>query len=259
MSRRALITGAVGGIVGTAMAAFGIAWLFIQNTFQTEISNYLGELGSYFTDLFAPYLYSFTGSGAYAFSSPPLFFAIPYFPSWSLFGVSSFILTAFLVVTGILIGVGFYGTYKIGGGAMGVVGLVFGALGVPLGALLILMTNLTTGYEPIDIFFDVGEAGAWVPFAPLPTPNFPLIVLGFLILGLTFIVLGSASYSTRDMTNNPRVSSAAGILSIMGASVFIIGGVAFYFGGLLLAIGGFGLILVSFILWAVVFYSSRKM
>ena len=268
MSRGMLLTGTAGGIIGAITTAFGIAWIFILNTFQTEISYYVTEWGYYLTSLL----------GTYTWDGVPVSYSIypiPYFPSASLFGVSSFILTVFLIVTGILIGVGFYGMYKIGGGEMGVVGLVFGVMGVTVGALLIIMANLATAYEQALLTVGAGEAAFVVPVIPVPTPNYSLIWIGFLILGFAFIVLGSVSISVREMTEKPSVSLAAGILSIMTAVVLILfnliglipvqtvialGAVesnisaGIFFGGII----GFWPILVAFILWAVVFYSSRN-
>jgi hypothetical protein len=255
LSRVALLTGTAGGIIGTITAAIGIIWILILNTFLTEIHDYLVQLGVYLTSLIP------TG---FSYSYPLM---LPFYPSASLFGVSSFILVIFLIMTGILIGIGFYGTYKIGGGAMGVVGFIFGIIGITAGALLIIMGNLTTGYMKAPLF--MGEIINY--FFPISTPNFLVIFTGFIIMGVAFILLGSASMSVREVTQKYSTSYAAGVLSIVGAVVFIIGGlmqpIILIIGGgegglidwpIILTIG-FGLILVAFILWAVVFYSSRNM
>ncbi|WXG41796.1 MAG: hypothetical protein WED07_13700 [Candidatus Freyarchaeum deiterrae] len=236
---KTLLSGAVGGIVGTVTAAFGIIWVFITYSFLTDMNNYLGQWSSYLIPIFEP------GYGGLQPTSPPL-----YSPSWFSFSVSSFILAILLIVTGVLIGIGFYGIHKSGGGAMSVVGLIFSIIVIAGGALLIIMGNLTTGYMYANLMVEMQA----VPFLPVPTPNFPLIWIGFFILGVAFILVGSASYSVRDMTDSPGASSAAGILSIIGAMFFILGGVWY-----VLLIVGFGLIFISFILWAVVFYSSRNM
>lgn len=246
MPKRALLVGTAGGVVGVLTATMGITWSFILDTFLTEINNYLSRLSLYlasqFGPLFAPWpqLYGL-----------PIPYPIPFFPSASLFGLSSFVLSIFLIATGILIGVGFYGTYKIGGGAMGLVGLVFGIIGVPSGALFIIMGNLTTGYTAP--YITIGEYS--YPNLPVYEPNFPVIWIGFVILGISVLLLSSASISVREMTEKPSAFYIAGILSIMGAIVFITGWLIWP----VIMIIGFGLIFIAFILWACVFYSSRNL
>jgi hypothetical protein len=268
MSRSALLSGTIGGIIGVITASLGVSWLFVFDSISSDIGIYVSLLGIYFTGLFGTY----TIGGVKQFQSFP--YPIPYFPSWSLFGVSSLILAAFLIMTGILIGAGFYGMYKIGGGAASVIGMVSSVIGITAGALSIVMVNLTAGYEQTWLMVGQGEASGMVPFFPVLTPNFPFIVIGFIILGFTFIMLGSASISIREMTEKPRASQAAGILSI-GVAVFIVlcsllgsipvrgilGGLSnnitfgIFFGGII----GFLPILIAFILWAWVFYSSRNL
>lgn len=238
MSRGALLTGVTGGIVGSITSGIGIIWIFILNTFLAQINDYLVQWTYYLTPILVPWMYGFAGS------PPPL-----YSPSWFLFSASSAVLAIFLIVTAILIGIGFYGIYKIGGGSMSLVGFFFSIVGITLGALLIIMGNLIPGYMYANVLMEL----AAVPVLPVTTPNFPLIYIGFAVLGLTFILLGSASIAVREMTGNPSASSAAGILNIVGAVFFIIGFIWY-----IILIVGFGLILVAFILWTVVFYSSRE-
>ena len=239
MSRGALITGTTGGVIGAITAAIGIIWLSILNTFQTEIYNYLAQIGTYLSTL-VPF--------SIFYGEPFPFPIIPFLPSWSLFGLSSSILAVFFIVSGILIGIGFYGTYKIGGGAMGVVGLILGIIGCTLGALQIILGNLLTATQFIPMPI--------TPYIiPVILPNFTIMWIGFMVLGVTFILLGSASITVREMTMNPSASQAAGILSIIGGSLFLL--CVLFLGGILFI--GFILIFVAFILWAAVFYTSRYM
>ncbi len=132
-----------------------------------------------------------------------------------------------LIVTGILFGLGFYGTYKIGGGVMGVVGLASSVIGMMAGALLIIVGNLTTGYVYAYTLVEMSS----VPTYPVATPNFVVMWIGFIVLGVTFIVLGSASMRVREMTERPSAFYAAGILSILCAVDFLVGGLVNIVGG----------------------------
>nr|MDO8080504.1 hypothetical protein [Candidatus Freyarchaeota archaeon] len=139
----------------------------------------------------------------------------------TLFYVALSILTgALIVVTCILTGIGFYGVGQIGGGAMGTAAMIIGiVLGSASGILLVL-----------------GLVVAGI-----------LAAISTITLMVTFIIFGTASISMRESTMNPSASLAAGIISIIGG-VFV-----FIFG-----IIGYGLMFVSFIIWAIVFYSSRE-
>jgi hypothetical protein len=237
---KALLSGAFGGIIGTITAVVGIIWIITGNTFINDTENFSIQLTAYLNYLIgAPLGLPFIISPI-----PPLIY-----PSDSSFYIFSFLLVVFLIVTGILIGIGFYGTYKIGGGTMGVVGLVFSIIGMTLGALFIIMGNLVLGYTPNLVPF---ADGAFY-LIPLPIPNSNIFGIGFLIMALAFILIGSASISVREMTQRPSVSLVAGVLSMIGAVFFVIG-----FFWYVLQIIGFGLIFVAFILWAVVFYSYRN-
>ncbi len=236
MSRGALQTGAVGGIIGALTSFVGILWSIIYFVFASELVNYISNM--IFSILIGPLI----------------LLANPYPASGSLFSILSFILAILILLTGILIGIGFYGTYKIGGGAMGVVGLIFGIIGGALGDLFIMLGNLL----PIKDYFPILTSitpplGIFV--IPITYPHFLIIWIGFMILGVAFILLGSASITVREMTMHPSASSAAGILSIIGGAVFLAG--VFFF--IFLIIIGFILIFAASIIWTVVFYSSREM
>lgn len=243
MPRDAFLVGTVGGIMGFITSVIGIIWSIVVNALLTEINSYLGQL-SYYTSFLNPI------TKVVPYHGEPFPLLLAFYPSASSFYVLSFILSTFLILTSVVIGIGFYGTYKAGGGAMGVVGLTFSIIGITSGALLIIMGNLATGYMYVQMLVEMSSA----PFLPVPTPNFPLIWIGFLILCVTFILLGSASIRVREMTDRPGASYAAGVLSIIGAVFFLIGSLWY-----ILLIIGFGLILVAFILWAVIFYSSRNL
>lgn len=245
MSRVALLIGTIGGIVGIITAAMGGIWVLIYNILLKEIYNYLWYLQVILSIIFPfpavePWPRSYSG-----------LWPLPIFPSWPLFGVSSSILAMFFIVTGILIGIGFYGTYKIGGGAMSVVGLIFGIIGSTLGALIIIIGNTTIGSMSASIMFEMSYVSAF----SVPTPNFTLIWVGYIVLGFTFIILGAASIKIRYMTEKPSDSRAAGALSILGA-IFFMGGLLME--GLMLFFGC-GLMLLAFIFWAIVFYSSKEL
>ncbi|MGQ9722912.1 MAG: hypothetical protein ACUVXA_16510 [Candidatus Jordarchaeum sp.] len=131
------------------------------------------------------------------------------------------IVAVLFAVTCILVGIGFYGIGQIGGGAMGTASLIVGiVLGSAFGVLSIV--------------------GVLV---------FPLLsTISYVVLGVTFIIFGAASITMHEVTMHPSASMAAGIIAIIGG-VFII----------LLGVIGGALMFVSFIIWAIVFYSSREM
>ncbi|MEM2135529.1 MAG: hypothetical protein QW261_13040 [Candidatus Jordarchaeaceae archaeon] len=268
MSKWALLTGTVGGILGIVTAVFGIVWVFIHVLFSNEIVSYCSMLSDYLMGIMYPGF-----PRVYTLSQYP----IPYFPSASLFGLASFVLAVFLIVTGILFGLGFYGTYKIGGGSMGVVGLASSVIGMVAGALLITVGNLTTGYVYAYALVEMSS----VPTYPVATPNFVVMWIGFIVLGVTCIMLGSASMRVREMTEKPTAFYVAGTLSILCAVDFIVGGLVNIVGGHIMGgslrilglmnqlregsslagiyIIGFALLFAAFILWAWAFYSSRSL
>ncbi len=128
-----------------------------------------------------------------------------------------------LVVTCILTGIGFYGVGEAGGGGMGtaclIIGIIFGSA-----AGILLLASLS------------------------PSVTTWLSLISAICLLVAFIVFGAGSISMREVTARPSAAMAAGILAIIGG-VFV-----FVFG-----IIGYGLMFVAFILWAIVFYSSKEM
>ena len=244
LSRDAFLTGAVGGIMGTVTAVVGIVWVINVHNFLAEINNYLAQL-SYYSFILAPWM-SFQ---SYLYHGEPIMLPL-FYSSVPLFLELSFIMYILLIATSFLIGIGFCGTHEIGVGAANIIGSVLGIIGIILGALLIIMGNLTVGYEYASAPVEMTS----VPFLPVPTPNFQLMWIGFMVLGFAFIVLGLTSYSMRDMTNSPNASKFAGVLCVIGAVFFIAGGFLWP----LILLVGFALILLAFILWSMVFYSSRE-
>nr|MDO8079479.1 hypothetical protein [Candidatus Freyarchaeota archaeon] len=109
MARAALLTGTAGGTIGSIAAGLGVIWSIIFMTFAVELWNYMQYLATSYT--------------------PLIIFFIPYPPSSVLFSSLLLMVSLLLIVAGVLSGVGFYGVYKIGGGAMGMVGLIFAIAG----------------------------------------------------------------------------------------------------------------------------------
>ena len=200
MGRGALLTGVAGGIIGTIAAVTGIIWFIVW--------------------FFVPPEYIIV----------PYFFLVPVGPSPLLIAVSV-IFVALLVVACILTGIGFYGMYTAGGGAMGIVGLIFGIIGgAAFGILFLIGTFL-----PYDSF----------------SYYTPLLIwgwIGLIILGVSFIIMGSASIVVREYSIHSGTAVAAGILSIIGGSCLIL---------YLASIIGFVLLFVAFLLWAIVFYGTE--
>lgn len=262
----ALHIGTVGGILGSITLVIGIIWSVVYIQFlMVDLLSYATPVYSYFHE-WAPEV--------------PLLmiYFLPYpstIPWSSLYLEFSIILGAFLIVTGVFNGAGFYGLYKIGGGVMGILGTFFSSIGNTLVGLLIIMGNLMPIIEG-HFEFHYSIFAPFIHFLVffISAPNWSMIRAGFIILGITFILLGSAGISVREMTGRPSASTAGGVLSIIGAIFFIIGGIilptftniismnslfVLYIFGPIFLIVGFILTLVALILWAVVFYSSREM
>lgn len=249
MSKEAFYAGTLGGFFGSITGVIGIIWC-VYNII------YIMDMYRYLTD----YLnYGFFINGL-------AYFFLPIHTSDSLFSLYSMILVVLLIVSGILTGAGFYGTYRAGGGAMGIVGLIFGIAGGSIGALLILLgvtiRELKTPFE-LYLFYPY----YYYPFIywlfPLFGPSFLYIWLGLLVLSVTFILLGVSSIVVREMTGNATASIAAGILSIIGACFFVPYVLVWIeiieILGCIFALIGFVLILVAFVIWAAVFFSSRNL
>ncbi len=244
-SRDAILTGAVGGVMGAVTSVVGTVWVIEAYNLSSEIDIYLAQL-SYYLYILAPWM-SFQ---SFLYHGEPIM-AFPFFYSSApLFFELSLIMCIFLIVTSVLIATGFLGTYDIGVGAANIIGSILGSMGIISGASLIIMGSLTVGYRYAGAPMEMSS----IPFLPVPTPNFQIMWIGFTTLGFAFIVLGAAGYSIRDMTNSPEASQAAGILCIIGATFFIIGGYVWP----MIPVIAFALILLAFILWSKVFYSSRE-
>lgn len=247
MSKGALLTGAGGGIVGAITAVIGIIWSLVQLSLASAITYFQEAVQNFYGAL------AFAGFNI-EFVNVPLIVS-EYFYTCSkvpLFSVFSLILSVLFIVSGVLTGVGFYGVYKAGGGAMGVVGLIIGVIGGSVGGTLIILGNTIAS----SFVFST------MPFI-LPIPNYLVIWGGMIILAVTFVMLGSASIVVRNSTAHPSGATAAGVLSIIGAC-FLLPYILVSFGDIWALIGvglmfiSFALIFVTFILWTVAFYSSRN-
>lgn len=147
---------------------------------------------------------------------------------------------------------------------MGIVGLIFGMIGGVIGPLFILLGNIFTSTMVVPVFIaPLFDPFAGVLLVTLSVPSYIVIWLGMMVLTVTFILLGSSSIAVRETTNSSSAALAAGILSIIGACflafyIFVQGYVPILaiIGGIF-ALTGFTLIFVAFILWTVVFFSSR--
>lgn len=245
MSRTAFLTGTAGGITGTITTFIGIIWAVVYPLYHFGLEDYASNLFSF------SYLFGLEA----VFVSP-----YPYFLE-SLFILTTMLLTVLLIVTCILVGVGFYGTYKIGGGAMGaaalemsIVGTVIATITIFLGSLLFRETHFEILHTYGGPYYSPSTFYSY-SFFPVYAPGTLVIWLGFIILGVTFIVLGAASIVVREITPHPGAAMAGGILSIIGGALLITS-----FDGLMLFLGlvGFVLLFVTMILWSVVFFSSRE-
>ncbi|MFB0562134.1 MAG: hypothetical protein ACETWM_13100 [Candidatus Lokiarchaeia archaeon] len=209
MGRGALLTGMVGGIIGTITAVIGIAWSVL------------------------------TVVGAYDYIFVPIY-GIGLFPLYSgpsmLLVALTILFVVILFVACILTGIGFYGMYTAGGGAMGVVALIFAIIGGVAASIFTLLGVFASSgafyYSPYSYIL----AWSWI---------------GFIIFGVSFIIIGSASIAVREVSTHSGTAVAAGILSIIGGSALIISFLFFFIWI------GLALLFVAFLLWAIVFYGTE--
>jgi hypothetical protein len=157
------------------------------------------------------------------------------------------------MVGGILTGVGFYGVYKAGGGAMGLVGLISGTIGGVAGGIFLILGNVLQIQSNLGLGLDI-------IFTSMP--NYVYVFIGLAVLGGTLILLGVASIAVRDMTAHSSASAAAGNLSSVGGCFlfpYILSYLLASVIGDILALVAFSLILSAFTIWAAVFHGSRNM
>lgn len=115
-------------------------------------------------------------------------------------------------------------------------GFISSSAGISLAALFILMGNMiTTLGSRLDVYYQSGSL-IWPSFFYTYTrimsileflPNWSMIRAGFIVLGITFILLGSTSIALFEKVPRIPSSTAAGIVSIIGAIGLIIGGLIF--------------------------------
>ncbi|MFB0561476.1 MAG: hypothetical protein ACETWM_09730 [Candidatus Lokiarchaeia archaeon] len=246
MSRGKFLIGTVGGIAGTIAGITGIIW-------SVTYAQLLAGLEFY------NYLFDYTLIILWEFKLAADWFSLLLF---------SLILATLLIVSGVLTGAGFYGVYTLEGGGRGLMGFIAGTIGSIMGVSFVFLGNILPTSQvrydmvnyPITNWLPWGEPINSVTYMhfikPTVTPNFVFIWFGMAILAITFILLGSTSKSTREITVNPSISSAAGTLSILGGLLFF-ACVPFTIAGWIIFIG-FILISIAFVLWSVVFYSSRE-
>ncbi|MFB0561305.1 MAG: hypothetical protein ACETWM_08860 [Candidatus Lokiarchaeia archaeon] len=212
MSRVALLAGMPGGIMGTVAVVVCFIQPFIQiyTTILRDIP---------FTRLM------------YAEASTATIFI-------------TILFVVLLVVSCILTGVGFYGIYTVGGGAMGIVGLIFGIMGGAAAAILALLGS-STSFTARGVYYYFITIAAIPYYPPLGLWDW----IGLIILGVSFVIMGCASIVVREYTMHSGTMVAAGILSIIGGSALIFislwAGLALMF------------MFVAFLLWAIVFYTTK--
>lgn len=178
-----------------------------------------------------------------------------YFSLW-FFLIFTIVFGAFLILTGLMVGVGFYGFYKLTGRPSNLVGVVSGII-LPLVAFpLMLMSSLS-----------VANAGMG-PYFP-PTPNTFTYVLWFrpdgFYLGLSFVLLaaffstlGVTLYLVRSSTTNPSLSSNSGKISLIVGGLLLIA-VFPLWGPLIFGSVAFILASVLFITLYTVYHSSLSL
>jgi hypothetical protein len=254
MARATLLIGGIGGII-VALAGFtGIIWSITDMSYVSEISSAI----SLFTTGILPIgLILLYGSLPLFFNPSAIILGVIFSqaltPSAGLWNSLSLILALLLLVGAILIGVGFLGMYRAGGGAMGVVGLAFGIIGGVAGSLFLFLGSTATITTPLVVigYFTVS----------ITTPLYLLIFIGFAILGVSLILIGVTSIVVREITEYSAAAVAAGILSIVGGC-FLFPYILDYallsvFGGIF-ALIGFVLILAASVILSVVFFASRN-
>ncbi|MFB0561138.1 MAG: hypothetical protein ACETWM_07975 [Candidatus Lokiarchaeia archaeon] len=246
MYRRAFLAGTVGGIIGAITAVIGMMWS-VMTIFKPNPFDIIPAYASYTT--IAHYLMWAVIQSDWLFN----------------FFVLSIIFSIFLMVSGVLLGAGFFGFYSVTNDEQAVAGPIVSLLGFAFVAFFIILGFM----QPII------ELKTWVYrghyampiLEPLTqtiviTPNYFFFSIGILALFITLIALGVISIAMRDTTMVPTVSSSSGIISIIGAlflvPYFLLLTSYFAVIGIISGFIGLILLLVAFILWTVVFFNSRN-
>ena len=210
MSRGALLAGTAGGIMGTVTVVVAFIWSLSYEFFSKPVP-----------------LFIFHGNFWYSGPSmATIFFTI--------------IFVVLLVVSCILTGVGFYGTYKVSGSAIGIIGLISGIIGGIAAGIPFLIGSFTAS----DFYLTIG----WQLYPYYSTSSL-WNGTGFIILGVSFVIMGCASIVVHKYVMHSRTAVAAGILSIIGGITLIF---VFTWIGLALMF-----MFVAFLLWAIVFYTIK--
>jgi len=240
-SRRSLLAGVIGGVLGTISVGVGALWSLIFYLFGIDLGKFvvgLVSLVGFLTGRWNPWAFFISGVWYPSVFSP--------YPSHLelLFFILSVVLGPSLIIYGVLTGLGFNSALRIVGNAdMGTLSLIASSIGGSLAGTLIILGDTVVKLNPYTPLMH--------PPNPIVVPvDFPhpmLLTIGCFVLGLTFMVLGVATFSIRGLTPLPKAAQTAGILSIMS-------------GALLCTVWclGFSLMVISMILWTKIFISSKE-
>lgn len=262
MARATLSLGITGGLIGSIAAIIGVIWCLYSTIFLMEYSHYTVDI--------LIYTFYFGGAmipvGDYTiFVASNVYPLLPIHSASASLSMWTMILGIFLVASGVLIGTGFFGMYRASGSSMGVVGLITSIVGSSVGSLLIYLGVISQQLQILystTYFFFIFIIPILYFVQHILIPNFLYIWLGLTVLGVSFILLGVCTISLSKHTGNVWASKAAGILSIIGG-VLLFPYILVWFRvadtvGSAIALIGFLVILITFILWAAVYYSSRN-
>lgn len=240
-SRRSLLAGVIGGVLGTISMGVGALWSLIFYLFGIDLGKFvvgLVSLVGFLTGRWNPWAFFISGVWYPSVFSP--------YPSHLelLFFILSVVLGVSLIIHGVLTGLGFNGALRIVGNAdMGMLSLITSSIGGSLAGTLIILGDTVVKLNPY--------APLMHPPNPIVVPvDFPhpmLLTIGCFVLGLTFMVLGVTTFSIRGLTPLPKAAQTAGILSIIS-------------GALLCTVWclGFSLMVMSMILWTKIFISLKE-
>ncbi len=254
MSRRLMLTGTVGGVIGTITGSIGILWIATYFIFLNKLSYEYTFSVICFLYLFGPFI------GQFFFPSLfPAFLELVFLILTILLGIS-------LIITSIMVGLGFYGLSEQGAGGIGGAALITGVSGTSVAAILLVLADTVFREFHLSSLYLFYYPYYYYPiYLYIYTPGSLFIWYSLIVLGITFFVLGLVSVLARDSTPSLNSAVAAGILSIIGGILLIQCSYTFILtnfsliipGYLYLGIPSFATLIACGIFWAYMFHSSK--
>jgi hypothetical protein len=278
-------------VLGVITSFAGFAWIASLTIFMTNLSNY-AEIINFAAGFPIP------NFGLSAYNGIILGLIVPYPDSVNLPVITSIIFMGFLIVFGLMLGLGFRfysGSSFSAFGAQVIMkrsirGSLYFACSL-IGALIAGILIFMGGISQTTIVYNFLRTSLTDIFTPLRIPEFMYTWMGLVVLGVVLIILGLATIRIRGLVKWRDFAMIAGVLSIVCGAVFdlfVLVGIlhntqlAYFWNQLLIALSypmsasmtsavlssfeltailslvGFGIMLVVSILWTRIFLAPSS-